>query len=244
MMKIIDIHTHLLYRIDDGASSREMSMQLIGMEFEQGVRGIFCTNHSGGMEWKHKDYHRRFETLQKLTADQYPEVSLYKGCEVMCYRDEMPDIMKNLKRGIFPTMNGTSYVLTEFDPGWCDGTEEMRYCLSTILDAGYIPIIAHTERYANMYGTDPVEDLRKMKDEGCLVQVNLFSVEQDQGKREELANVFLQNRLVDFVGTDTHNLTYKSPEARIGADSILKRLDLEYAAKVLHKNAEEILKVS
>ncbi len=49
-IKIIDIHTHMLYDIDDGARDSEMSLTLMRMDYDQCVRGIFCTNHSYGME--------------------------------------------------------------------------------------------------------------------------------------------------------------------------------------------------
>ena len=81
---------------------------------------------------------------------------------------------------------------------------------------------------------------------GCLVQINLYSVEQDKGlvgggSRKELANLFLKNNLVDFVGTDTHRLDYKPSEAAIGAAAIRERYGDAYADKILYKNAEEKL---
>lgn len=77
------------------------------------------------------------------------------------------------------------------------------------------------------------------------MQINLYSVEQDKGSvdghRKELANLFLTHHIVDFVGTDAHNLGYKSPEAAVGARTLLDRYGEEYAEAVLWKNAEKIL---
>ena len=244
-MGIIDIHTHMLYGIDDGAPDREMSLKLIEMDYEQGVRGIFCTNHSYGMEDDYRDYHRRFEKLSRAAADRFPGLTLYKGCEILCYRQEMQEIVANIDEDIYPSMNGTGYVLTEFDPYGTEGVEEMAYCLNCVLDADYIPIIAHAERYMTIYD-DPLTDLGRMKELGCLVQINLYSVEQDQGlvgggSRKELANLFLRNRLVDFVGTDSHRLSYKPPEAAVGASVIREKYGDEYADQVLFRNAEKYL---
>lgn len=146
-MKIIDIHTHMLYGIDDGAFDEKMSLMLIGMDYEQGVRGIFCTNHSYGMQWRHEDYHRRFEKLSKLASEKYPRLYLYKGCEVLCHQEEMPEIIGDILKSVYPTMNGTKYVLAEFSPSRTKGMAEMNYCLECLLDRGYVPIIAHAERY-------------------------------------------------------------------------------------------------
>jgi protein-tyrosine phosphatase len=144
MMKIIDIHTHMLFGIDDGASDCEMSLELMGLGY------------------------------------------------------------------------------------------------------GYVPIIAHVERYNSIYG-DPLQDLGQLKELGCMIQINLYSIEQDRGhvgggSRKELANLFLQQQLVDFVGTDTHRLDYKSPQAAVGAAALREKYGNEYADAVLYRNAEAFLR--
>lgn len=239
-MRIADIHTHIVYGIDDGADDREMSLRLIGMEYEQGVRGIFCTSHSWYMDKRHREYHKRFLELKEEAEKKYPGLLLYKGCEVKCFQSEMAEIIENVRNDVFPMMNGTGYVLAEFSPNLTDGMEEMRYCLEKLLDNGYIPIIAHAERYHNIYDS-PADDVFFLRELGCLVQINLFSVSQDSGWRKELANLFLENRLVDFVGTDSHNLSYKSPEISIGAEAIRKQYDSSYADAILFGNAEKRL---
>jgi len=244
-MKISDIHTHILYGIDDGAYNCEMSMELIRMEYEQGVRDIFLTNHSYGVEWQPEDYHSRFNTIRALVREKYPDLSLYKGCEVLCNQNRMSELIERIRTNELPSLNGTKYVLMEFNPHATRGMAEMSYCLKYALEEDFIPVIAHAERYKAIYD-DPLEDLRSLKEMGCMVQINLYSVEQDRGfvgggSRKELANLFLYNRLVDFVGTDTHRVNYKSPEAAIGAAVIRARYDEEYADQVLYKNAEKYL---
>lgn len=244
-MRIIDIHTHILYGIDDGSASLDMSMQMMGMMAEQGVRGIFLTNHSYGMKDRYADYHRRFEALHRLTVEKYPQISLYKGCEILGERREMSAILRSIREDIYPSLNESKYILMEFDPYFTDGVDEMTYCLQYTLDHGYIPIIAHAERYQSLYD-DPLEDISRLRESGCLIQINLYSVEQDQGhvgggSRKRLANLFLQRHLVNFAGSDTHRLGYKPPNADIGAAAILERYGEDYARQVLYANAETLL---
>ena len=245
-MKVVDIHTHIVYGIDDGAWDLDEALKLLAREYEQGVRGIFCTNHSDYMseDDNYKNYHKRFDQLRKLAAESYPELRLYKGCEVLCRQDDMPETVERVRNDVYPTMNGTKYVLTEFNPKRTNGTAEMRYCLKYVLDQGYIPIIAHAERYHSIYD-NPLENLIELKELGCLVQINLYSVEQDKGSvdpyRKELANLFLKHHLVDFVGTDTHSLSYKRTEALIGAEALERKYGKEYAEEVLWRKAEELL---
>jgi len=201
--ELIDIHTHIVYGIDDGAPNYEESLRLIGMEYDQGVRGIFCTSHSFGMAHQHEEYYKNLEKIKCAAEAMYPDLSLYEGCEVLCEKYDMPETIQRIKNGVFPTLNRTRYILTEFDPYVTGGMEEVRYCLEYIFDEGYIPVIAHAERYRAIYD-DPLDDVTWMKKLGCLIQINLFSVKQDTGWRKELANEFLKHHLDDLVGTDTH----------------------------------------
>ena len=254
MNYISDIHTHILYGMDDGAADLQMSLQLLEMEYDQGVREIFLTNHSWGMDNNYKKYHTRFEELKAIVSEKFTDLNLYKGCEILGEQDKMEAIVRKIRDDIYPTMNGSKYILMEFDPDETGGMREIEYCLKFSLDAGFIPIVAHVERYKNLYD-EPYEkpydkqlsNLQFIKELGCKVQINLYSVEQDKGSvgsgsRKELANLFLRNKLVDFVGTDTHNLYYKSPEAAVGTEAIRRICDKEYADRILFGNVKEVIK--
>ena len=93
---IIDIHSHIVYGIDDGAVDYEQSLRLIGMEYEQGVRGIFCTSHSYGMAHHYEEYHNRFERLKHMAVARYPDLSLYEGCEVLCAKHNMSETTQRM----------------------------------------------------------------------------------------------------------------------------------------------------
>lgn len=244
-MKIIDIHSHMLYGVDDGSENLQMSLELIRMDYEQGVRGIFFTNHGEGVVSRIAEYNERFESISLMVGKQYPDLKLYRGCEVISRRSDMDFVIRNLESGHLPTLNRTKYVLTEFVPKQTKGMQEVDYCIDALIEGGYIPVIAHIERYSDIYD-DPISNIEKLKEKGCFTQVNLYSVEQDRGRvsggaRKILANEFLKHQLVDFVGTDTHRLDYKSPEAKIGAEKIVEKYGEDYAKRVLFENAERFL---
>lgn len=69
-MQITDIHTHIVYGIDDGADDREMSLRLIDMEYNQGVRKIFCASHSWSVKDCYQDYHRRFRGGREISGTE------------------------------------------------------------------------------------------------------------------------------------------------------------------------------
>ena len=237
MNKIADIHSHIIYDIDDGSNSLDTTLKLIEMEYKQGVRDIFCTSHSYYMENNFKLYNERFSEINKIVNNKYSDLSLYKGCEILLHKHKILSIIKNIDNNVFPTLNNTKYVLVEFDPDNTDGIQEMIYCLRKILEHKYIPIIAHAERYGKLY-ENIIEDISYLREIGCLVQINLYSVSQDKGERKDIANLLLTHKLVDFVGTDAHRLNYKSPEVTIGVEELYKIYDADYVDNIVYNNAD------
>lgn len=86
-----------------------------------------------------------------MAETSFKDLKLYQGCEVIGDWDKMDSVLSELDSGDLPTLNGTKYVLTEFVPKFTEGIEEVRYCVNALLEAGYIPVIAHIERYADIY---------------------------------------------------------------------------------------------
>ena len=79
---ISDIHTHIVYGIDDGSDDLEMSLKLLEMEYDQGVREIFLTNHSYGMAEKYENYHARFDELTRLASDRFEGLRLFANAVI------------------------------------------------------------------------------------------------------------------------------------------------------------------
>ena len=88
--------------------------------------------------------------------------------EVFVDRDEIKKVIRKLKHRKYPTLNNTSYVLTEL-PLSSESFEDAQYCISKILEADYIPIIAHAERY--LLSIDQIYDL---KDMGALILASII----------------------------------------------------------------------
>ena len=112
-MALIDIHTHILYGVDDGAKDINDSMGLLDEERA------------------HK---------------YYPEIQLYLGSELYYQQGTVSD----LKQGKALTMNGTRYVLVEFATS--DAYSHIYRAVQDFVYAGYIPILAHVERYKAVFG--------------------------------------------------------------------------------------------
>ena len=103
-MALIDIHTHILYGVDDGAKDINDSMGLLDEEREQGVDQVILTPHYGP-KFGHPDtevLREKFEAIREKAHKYYPEIQLYLGSELYYQQGTVSD----LKQGKALTMNG------------------------------------------------------------------------------------------------------------------------------------------
>lgn len=237
MEKYIDIHNHILPGTDDGAKDMEESLEMLRQAALQGTGSLILTPHQkpdrrcvsvqGAVE--------RTARLQQEAERRDIPVKLYSGGEVFYSLD----IVERLEQGKASTLAGSSYVLTEFLPG-----EEWNYIYNGAYElaaAGYIPVIAHLERYMNVVSDfDRVEELKNI---GCLIQVNasdLPGLVAPLVKRA--ARRLVREELADLVATDAHSASGSRIFNLEECAAWLKRkCSREYAERLLYANAAAIL---
>ena len=240
---LTDIHTHITPNVDDGASSPEMSLEMLRSEAGQGGTVVFLTPHSSAFA-SSRIAARTYEKMRKVQEAAVKAgipVQIYLGCEIYTHQQKMELILRELEDGILPSMNGTRYILAEFDT-YTDGMEEAKYCLHRYLEAGWIPIIAHAERYCRTFAT--VENIAVLKEMGCLVQLNYYDLaEESDDEIRTCAQALLRAELADVMGSDAHRMNHRRPKLTRGADYIREHCRAEYAENVLWRNMEKLLLV-
>ena len=145
-MKLCDLHTHLLPGVDDGASTMEYALQMLHNAAASDVELLAVTPHCN-RPYEKRNYLddnllNRFLQLQQAAKDI--PVHLVLGAEVLV--DELlPQLLCQKK---IPTINGSRYLLTEFP---VDASPDFfQDALQSILALGYIPLVAHPERYLSV----------------------------------------------------------------------------------------------
>jgi len=237
---VIDIHTHLLPRLDDGSDSYETTRQLVLSAQSQGVTSIFLTPHSEYLSGDPQDLESRFRLLKGDLQHAFPDIRFFLGCEVMCCDFLLTGVLEGLEKGRIPSMNGTRYVLVEFPTDI--RLEEMQRCLSALIQKNWKPIMAHAERYACLCLVSEIRELRKM---GCTFQVNIFSLEELQdADLQSRARTMIREKLVTFLGTDTHNLAFRRPCIDKGMEWLKENCDRPYLEAITHSNAIRLLDIS
>lgn len=203
---MIDIHSHILTSIDDGAKSLEVSIKMAKMYIENGIEKVIATPHYiEGV--KNKSLYENKEILSELVDKLRKEnldLEVVLGNEIMISLE----ILKDIEKGKAATLNGTRYVLVElpmFDiPLY---TEAMIYKL---LLKGYIPVIAHPER--NLKIIEDHNILFNYINNGALAQLNLPSLEGRYGSQiKEVSETLLKHNMIHFIATDSHGIKNRSP---------------------------------
>ena len=106
MNKLADIHTHITPNVDDGATSMEMSLEMLRTEAAQGGSSVFLTPHSGFFSSAtYRDIDAKMESIRQAAADI--PVQIYKGCEIYTYGRNIEWNLQALEDGILPSMNET-----------------------------------------------------------------------------------------------------------------------------------------
>lgn len=227
-----DIHAHILYGIDDGAVSLSQSIELIKEEIEAGVTDVFCTPHlRGGYAASAEEIRKSFDEVSREVKSLGLKINMYCGRELFVYT-----------RGKFKAacdesinrLGGGKYVLTEYnfinDDGMLDAVYEIK-------KAGYIPIIAHYERYT--YAT--MDGAERLKREGALIQVNAASIAGNGSFRmKSLARRLVKSKICDFIASDCH--FGRKNRLKAAYEYVFNKCGQEYANAIFDGNIEKIIK--
>ncbi len=215
----VDIHTHILPGMDDGASSPEESLQLAHELSRQGVTVVAATPHFYADRENPSDFFDRRQNAISLFSDKLDKrIKVLSGAEVCYYQgisrtQRLPDFV----------IGQTNLLLLEMP--FCDWTKSVINEVCSIQrDRKLQVVIAHIDRYMSKKNIEYMEDMLRL---GVLFQINA-SAFLDK-KRKNTALNMLKNRTVHFVASDCHNMIARTPklldayeiiEKKLGSDSL------------------------
>ena len=214
-----DLHSHLLPGIDDGCKEIGESLTLLKAAQEQGITDLVLTPHymeNTKYNANNEEKNKRFEELKEEAKKEGIEINLYLGNEV--YMTE--NFLELLQKEEIQTINNTKYLLFEFPMGnMFYNSKEILY---ELVVAGYVPILAHPERYRIFQRhPDHIEEYLRM---GVLLQGNYKSLFGKYGKDAKKTLIYLlKNHKITFLGSDCHHdEDFKLKKLKKKLKSILK----------------------
>ncbi|MFB9076910.1 tyrosine-protein phosphatase [Flavobacterium procerum] len=195
----IDMHSHLLPGIDDGARNMDKSIQLAKSFQDLGISQIITTPHISHYIWNNSsaDITSKLKETQLVLEENKIKIPMRAAAEYF-----MDDWFENhFKEEKLLTLKD-NYVLVEMS--YINAPVQLYKILFEIQVAGYIPVLAHPERY--IFYHKNFDEYEKLKKSGCLFQLNLLStVGYYGGQVTKTAEQLLKKGMYNFVGTDIHH---------------------------------------
>lgn len=225
---MVDIHCHVLFSVDDGCKDLKSSLKLLKEGESLGVKKIILTSHFIKGKYENENYEKNFLKLKDAILKEKIDVEIYRGNEV--YLDESIDIILNEKK--FNTLNGSRYLLVEFSIFTLGKVGEV--LLKKVLEKGYIPVLAHVERYEKI----GVMELLKYRELGVKLQMNISSCNSLKGNLLKL----LKNGKIDFLGSDAHGYGKRTYSLKDEMDSLKNSLGENKLRRIISLNGEILLK--
>lgn len=234
--RIIDIHSHILPGVDDGAETLEEALGTLMEAQRQGIKSIIVTPHyhPGRYIVTPAQISEKLELLREECKKRDICVDLYPGQECCYYSGLSEELLK----GNVLTMAGSRYVLVEFEPDClysylAGGLRDLQSC-------GYQPILAHFERYRCLHER---KRLYELKEQGVFLQMNFDTLLL--GGRIFYRNPWrevIEEGLVDYFGSDCHGTHFRPLQVQKAVRRLNTWAEPDLFEKMLYYRAANLLK--
>lgn len=233
----IDIHCHIIPHVDDGARSSNQALNMINIAYKNGIRTMIATPHYevGRYEDNKEEIEKYYLKLKTLVKKKYSDFNILLGNEIFFSYG----VVDSLNENKINTMADSRYVLVEFSPN--DKLEYINKSLYEVISGGYIPILAHTERYYEVM--ESLDNVEKLVDAGVYIQINASTIAGRNGRgiRRKVMKL-IRNDLVHFVATDAHSDGHRSPDITECIKYLQKKTDEQTISRLLMENAGKLIK--
>lgn len=233
---MIDIHSHILPGIDDGASDMYDALEMVKMAADSGVRAMVATPHCiPGVydNYFSKEYVEAVKRMRKAVKEERIPVQILPGMEAFATYD----LPKRIEQKKIMPLNQSSYMLMEFafdeDPDYaCE-------ILRRVRELGVRPVVAHAERYEFLQ--DNPRLVYEWCKKGYSIQVNKGSFMGRFGRRARAAAYrFMDHNLVTAIASDAHSPYQRTPHMLETYEELLTEYPEDYLKVLFDENPRRI----
>ena len=244
-MSCVDLHVHLLPGVDDGPESLEETVAMLRVAWASGTRTVVATPHLYTEQFPELTAERLrkafWETVERLRELLGEEATAFLGDMKLQLGAEhrlSPRFLSDLETGDVLPIGDSRYLLVEFPTNL--PRDSMTAAARRILSAGYVPLLAHVERYRTVQ-RDP-EGLAELLDLGCVAQLNLGNpTRTGDGRRWKLRRRLLDRGLAQVVATDAHDAEIRAPRLGRAGELLGNGFSPDQLAAWTRENPTDIL---
>lgn len=229
---MIDLHSHILAGIDDGARSISESIELAKQSVDSGVTSMVCTPHIhfGKYDNSIESINEAFEQFVDACSKETVALNLSYSCEVrICI--EITSLIKSRKLPFLGYVDGKSALLLELPHSHIPvGTETL---IKWLIENDIQPVIPHPER--NREIMDNYSKLNWLKSFGCIFQITAGSITGSfRDKAQKLAWYMLEQKLAAYVASDLHSINKRPNEMGIARKQVESHFGSRYATEIFY----------
>lgn len=234
---MIDIHSHVLFDMDDGAEDIETSIELCRDSYMNGCDSLVLTSHF--FDYSHledfvEERDMRITLLREALAKENIPLEVLPGAELfLSDRVFGADTLDEL------TINGTKYMLCEMPLNPFDTRNVTRW-FDELFDRSYIPILAHPERYYEFHQNYQLID--ELIERGVIFQVNIDSLIGENGpEAQEMSIDMVRRGIAQIIASDAHDLDYRHTRLVEKLNQLPNEITEEHVEKCLIENPQKII---
>ncbi len=230
---MVDIHSHILPMVDDGAQSWDVAVAMVAMAERDGVTHMVATPHANYEYPYDRESHTALvEELQNRVGEG---VQLILGCDFHFSYDNLEDALQHPHRY---TIGNTRYLLIELSD--FSVPPQISPMLFSLTSNGLIPILTHPERNP-LLQRDP-ERVSEWVDMGMLVQLTANAFTGKWGERvQKVANWYAENQLVHVIASDAHSASRRNPVLSEARKMVARTYSEELAERLFETNPRAII---
>ena len=223
---MVDIHSHIVFGVDDGAKTIEDSLEMLRIAADAGTTDIVATPHSDlRFRFNPALVQQRIAEVQNLVGET---IRIHRGCDFHLSFENIHACLAD--RAPF-TINGYRYLMVEFSEKSIPAN--IGDIFQQMLRRDITPVVTHPERNARLMG-----ELRRLVEwarMGCLMQVTAQSFTGRFGKSAEAScRTLMKHRLVHFVASDAHDSEWRPPDMREARKHVALDYGEEAAERLFH----------
>lgn len=222
---MVDIHSHILFGVDDGAKDIEESMELLKQAVSVGYTDIVCSSHYYIGLYENSNYLINFNILKEEIKRLEIPINIYLGNEFNLDSEYFShkDKINRINNGKYFLVEIKSNIIYSI----CKDFFQM------LLEKGVTPIFAHVERYNQIR----IEELLELSQMGVVLQMNLGSAVGELPKVKYL----LENRYIDIIATDTHKYGKRDYNIKEKLDKLKSIVGDEYFQLLTEINPKKVI---
>ena len=234
---MIDIHSHILPGMDDGAQDIYDTLEMVSLAAQSGISAMVATPHCnipGGYKNYFDDtYIKIVQQVREAVHRENIPVKILPGAEVF----GTENLLQLLRDGRIMTLNQSRYLLMEFafdeEPGFVEDVIDRAHELRAI------PVIAHVERYE--FAQKNPEIVYHWRKKGYPIQINKGSFQGKFGRRaEKAAYLFMNHNLVSVVASDAHSPYVRTPYMKDVYEELMGKYSTSYLDMIFKENPRRI----